>query len=116
MDKRCVIPAGAVFMVSEGCYSDYTVLGTYITSEDIDVDQIVASRRLKNMQLWGEQRDVLLSEVTSLPCVREINVGELHLGDYQVAPDYTGRPCRSHNELKRRLKMFDAADGEMGDG
>ena len=112
MSEPCIVPAGAIFMLSSGEYSDYRVQGTYITSEPIDVTAIIAATPFES---WEDEptTESIEEAIAALPCVRPIDVGELYLGEWgRREPEYRGKAGHSGNELARRLKMFKAATGE----
>ena len=88
MSKMTPIPKGAVFYVSTGAYSDYTVGGVFRALEEIDADTL----REKWLAMHPDQReDYKFNDtafLTSLAHMFEpIEAWEWHMCDYSGASE-----------------------------
>jgi hypothetical protein len=81
------IPAGQVFYVSTGCYSDYSVSAVFRATADIDLEALKAEFFALHPE--SERNDyrfdsysTFMAFLSATGLVEEIDARELHLGDY----------------------------------
>lgn len=93
MDKCAVpIPAGMVFTVTTGVYSDYFVRGVFRAKAEIDTSALMAEwlcDHPKQTQAYSFSEDEFLGWVCRKGLIEPIDSFEWHLSDYGCAEDAT---------------------------
>lgn len=86
--KPLPIPAGSVFTITKGVYSDYGVLGVFRARVEIDTDVQLKGFLLKHPEAridgdwdWDAQ-EKFVAWLTKAELIEPVPSFEMHLGDY----------------------------------
>lgn len=86
--KAETIPAGAIFTVTSGCYSDYYVRGVFRAKQPIDAEKLRDEWVIKHPeQANNYQFDESAFLASLAPMIETIDCWELHLGNYSRASE-----------------------------
>lgn len=84
--KMMVIPAGAIFTITTGAYSGYSVRGVFRAVADIDADTLrdewLATDPKPPRRSWDDDLDAFLGWVARKGLLEPLDSFEWHLGDY----------------------------------
>lgn len=93
MTDQIVIKEGTIFLISSGCYSDYSINAAFKAKKDIPLSKIasqIPEVDEDGKRLWGRQETFLASLVAN-GYAEDAPVLEYHMGDYgdlTVGPGY----------------------------
>jgi len=81
----CIIPNKSLFLLTEGCYSDYSFKSLFKAKQDLDLDDLEQQFKAR----YRDQRDSFeLSNFAKWLAeegfAKQIGIGELHCGTYST--------------------------------
>lgn len=82
--KANPIPAGHIFTVTTGCYSEYSVHGVFRTIAEVDPDALVAqwlAAHEEQRRPWGFDEAAFLAWVSRQGLIEPVDSLEWHVGD-----------------------------------
>ena len=94
MSKMIPIPKGAIFYVSTGAYSDYTVHGVFRAIEEIDTEALLKTwleQHPEQAENYHFEAGEFLASLTHL--MEPIDSWEMFLGDYSMADHVSVGKC-----------------------
>lgn len=85
MNKMMPIPAGSLFTVTAGCYSDYHIHGVFRAIAKIDADQLIVdwlAEHPEQKKPYCFDVSAFLAAIARKGLIESIDCFEWHLGDY----------------------------------